>query len=79
MTVTQKRKKKKRMLTEIFGFFEYLLTQTQLTKIHNSLDFSRSYGRLSENPKRWGSKELFLPESNFKTCSSVNSTKWLKN
>ena len=51
----------------------------QLIKIHNSLVSTRLYGRLLENPKTWGSRELFLPENDFKTCSRVNSRKWLKN
>ena len=70
-----KKKKKKILLTEIFGFLKHFLTQTQLTKIHNSLDSSRPYASLLENPRIWGSKELFLRENDFKTCSSVNSTK----
>ena len=50
----------------------------KLIKIQNSLDFSRPYGRLLENPKTCGSWELFLSENDFKTCSRVNSRKWLK-
>ena len=47
-------------------------------KIHNSLISSRAYGSLLENPKTWDSRELFLPENDFKTCSTVNYRKWLK-
>ena len=38
-------------------------------------DFSRSYGRLSQNPKIGEFRELFLPENDFKTCSKVNFPK----
>ena len=44
-------------------------------KIPNSLDSST----LSENWKNMGFRELFLPKNDFKTCSRVNSRKWLKN
>ena len=66
---------------EIVGkfFFECVLTQNKPIKIHNSRDSSRSYRRLFENPKTRCSRELFLPENNFKICSAVNSTKWFKN
>ena len=64
-------KDKKKMLTEIFGIFEHLLTQ-------NPTNSSRPYRRLLENPKRWGSRELFLPENDFKTCSTVSSSIYLK-
>ena len=53
--------------------------QTQLIKIHNSLDSSRPYGWLLENPKTYDSRKLFLPENDFKTYSTVNYRKWLKN
>ena len=64
-------KRTKNLLTEIFGVFEHLLPQ-------NSLDSSRPWERLLENPKTGGSRKLFLPENDFKSCSAVNSTKWLK-
>ena len=41
----------------------------------NSFDFSRSYGRLSQNPKIGEFRELFLPENDFKTCSTVHFPK----
>ena len=53
--------------------------KTQLIKIHNSLESSRPYGSLLENPKTWDSRELFLPENDFKTFCTVNYRKWLKN
>ena len=71
----------KKNLTKIFGLFACLLTynSTQLM-IHNYLDSSRTYayGRLLENPKTWNSRELCLPENDFKTYSIANSAKWLK-
>ena len=56
----------------------YLL-KTQLIKIHNFFDSFRPNGRLLENQKTRGSRELFLPENDFKTCSTVNCRRWLKN
>ena len=49
--------------------------------IIKALNFINSfwpYGRLLENPKTLGLGELFLPKNDLKTCSAVNSTKWLK-
>ena len=40
-------------------------SKTHLLKALNSLDSSRTYGRLSENQKTGGSRELFLPENDF--------------
>ena len=60
-------------------FLNAYLPKTHLIKIHNSLDSSRPYGRLSESSKTWGFIELFLPENDFKTCSAANSAKWMKN
>ena len=62
MAVEKRKKKKKFFLTKIFDILECLITKTKLIKIHNSLDSSRPYGRLLENPKTWGSRELLLPE-----------------
>ena len=59
--VTQKCKKK--LLAEIFHIFEYLLPKTHLIKDINSLDSSRPNGRVLENQKTGGSRELFLPEN----------------
>ena len=44
---------------------------TQL-KIHNYLDFSRTYGRLLENSKTW---KMIGPENDFETYSIANSAK----
>ena len=41
----------------------------------NSFDFFRPYGRILENPKTGGSRELFLPQYNFKICYAVNFPK----
>ena len=40
-------------------------------KALNSLDSSRPNRRLSQNAKTGGLRELFLPENDFKTCSTV--------
>ena len=47
-------------------------------KALNSLDSSRLYGRLLENPKPGASTDLFLPENDFKTSSTVNFSKKLQ-
>ena len=39
------------------------------------IDSSRPYGRLLENQKTGGSRELFLPEYDFQTSSTVNFPK----
>ena len=49
--------------------------KTQLIKALNSIDSSKSYRRQSQNPKTGGSRELFLPENDFKTFSTVNFIK----
>ena len=57
----------------MFCILQDLLTQkTQLIKALHSLDSSRPYERLLENPKTVGSRESFLPEKNFKTWNTVN-------
>ena len=56
----QKRKKKK-LLAEIFCIFECLLTQNPTNQIHNSLDSSRPFERPSENKKIGALEKLFLP------------------
>ena len=53
---------KKKISAGIFGIFKCLLPP-------------RSYGRLLENPKTGASRDLFLPESDFKTSSTVNVPK----
>ena len=41
----------------------------------HSLDSLRPNGRLSQNPKAGGCRELFLPENDFKTYPTVNFPK----
>ena len=69
----QKRKKKIRQ--KFLAFLNVYYPKTHLIKAFNSLDSSRSNGRLSQNPKTRGFRELFLPENDFKTCSTVNFPK----
>ena len=57
------------MLAEMFYIFECLLTQNP-----NSLDSSRTYGRLLENLKL-GSRESFLLENEFRACYTVTFPK----
>ena len=56
-------------------FLNARYSKTHLLKALNSLDSSRTYGRLSENQKTGGSRELFLPENDFRTRSTKNSLK----
>ena len=72
MTAAQKIKKKIVGRLLFFRFLNAYELKTQLIKAFNSHDSSRPYQRLLENPKTGGSRELFLPENNFKTCSAVN-------
>ena len=60
---------KKKSFTEIFRTFECLI------KVLKSLDSSRSYGRPLEKKKGGTSRDLFLPESDFKSSSAVNFPK----
>ena len=60
-----------KLLNETFCVFEHLVNQN-LTNQDSQLPYSsRPYGGLLENPKTWDSRELFLPENDFKTCSAV--------
>ena len=70
---TQKRNKK--FSTEIVGIFECLLPRNPSYQSSLLFDFSRSYGRLLDNPKTGASRDLFLPENDFKTNSAVNFPK----
>ena len=66
------------MLADLFFFFSFLNAyelKTQLIKAFNSYDSSRPYRGLLENPKIGSSRELLLPENNFKTYSAVNFCK----
>ena len=53
----------------------YKPTKTQLIKALSPIDSSRSYGRLSQNPKTGGFRELFLTENDFKSFSTINFPK----
>ena len=57
--------------------FECLLTQNPTNKAVNSLDSSRTYGWVLENPAARGSRELFLPANDFKTCYAAGFPKKL--
>ena len=54
----------------MFYIFECLLTQNA-----NSLDSSRTYGRLLENLKAGDSRESFLLENEFRACYTVTFPK----
>ena len=68
-------KYKKKNCKYFFAFLKACQLKTQLIKALRSLDSSRSYGILLENPKTWASRDLFLPESDFKTSPAVNFPK----
>ena len=68
-------KHQKKFWWNYFCIFECLLTLECLLMSTNSLDSSRSYERLLENQKTGGSRELFLPENNFQTSSTVSFPK----
>ena len=57
---------------KLFFIFECLLPQKPSNPISQLSWFSRPYGRLLENQKIGGSKELFLPENDYKNCSAEN-------
>ena len=54
---------KKKFLAEVFAFLNIHYPQTHLIKALNSPDSSRPNGRLSQNQKTGGFKELVLPGS----------------
>ena len=60
---------------EFLAYLNAYCPKTHLMKALYSLDSSRPNGRLSQNPKTGGFRELFLPENDFKTCSTVNFPK----
>ena len=70
-----KKKKKKNWQQKIFSIFEDFYHQTHLIKSLNTFDSSRPYGKLLENQKTGGSKELFLHENDFQNSSTKNITK----
>ena len=59
----------------LFAFLNACKPKSQLIKGLNSFDFSRSFGRLSQNPKTRDFRVLFLQENDLKTCSTVNFPK----
>ena len=72
----KKKKKKKKSVGRYFlHFLNAYLAKTQLIKVSNFLDSSRPYVRLLEISKTRGSRELFLSENDFKTCSAKNVPK----
>ena len=65
----QKRKKKKFQNFFFASFLNAYYLKTDLFKSLNFLDSFRPYGRLLQNKKIGGSRELFLPENDFQTSS----------
>ena len=57
---------KKNFRQKFFPFLNVYYPKNHLTKALNSLDFSRLKGRLSQNPKIGGFRELFLPKIIYK-------------
>ena len=60
---------------KFFAFLNAYYPKTHLIKVLNSLDSARLNGGLSQYPKTGGFRELFLPENDFKTCSSKHFSK----
>ena len=50
-----------------FAILNVYKLKTQLIKALSSIDSSISYGKLSQNPKTGGFRELFLSENDFKS------------
>ena len=60
---------------DFFAILNVYYSKTHLIKAFNSLDSARTNGQLSQNSKTRGFRELFLPENDFKTCSTENLLK----
>ena len=60
------RKHTKNCWQNLFAFLIAYKPKTLLIKGLNTIDSARSYGRLSQNVKTRGFRELFLPENDFK-------------
>ena len=67
--------KKTTFQQKILAFLNVYYPKTNLIKALYSLDSSRSDERLSENPKTRASRDLFLPEGDFKISAAVNFPK----
>ena len=67
--------KGKKNLAEILAFLNVYYPKTHLIKALYSLYSFKSYERLLGNPKTGASRNLFLPESDFKISSAVNCLK----
>ena len=68
-------KRKKHFQENFLAFLNVYYPKTHLIKTLYSLDSSRPNGRLLQNLKTGGFRELFLPKNDFKTCSKVNFPK----
>ena len=65
----------KKILPEIFRFSECLLLQNPSNQSSQLSYSARLNGALSQYPKTGGFRKLFLPENDFKTCSSKHFSK----
>ena len=65
----------KKFQQTFLAFLNVYYPKTHLIKALTFFDSSRPNGRLSQNPKIGSFGELFLPENDFKTCSTVNFPK----
>ena len=66
---------KKHFRRNFLAFLNVYYPQSHLIKALYTLDSSRSYGKLLENPKTGASREFFSSESDFKTSSGENFPK----
>ena len=70
---------KKNLLTEMFGIFECLVAQNPTNQDSQLFGVFRTTWKAVRKLKNMGFQGIFLPENDFKTCSTVNSREWLKN
>ena len=68
-------KHKKKFQLKYVAILNAYYPKSHLIKALNSRHSLRPNGGLSQNPKTGGFRELFLPENDFKTCSTVNFPK----
>ena len=68
-------KQKKKFRQKFLIILNFCYPKSRVVKALCSLDSSRSYGRLLENPKTRGSRDFLLSENDFKTSSTVNFPK----
>ena len=64
---------KKKLLVEIFGIFECILTQNPSNQDSQLSWLFQTIWNSVRKSKNMGSRELFMQKNDFKICSSANS------